>query len=463
MKGSPVDRPQKSAQRSQPSLRRELTRTLAVFSAIWMLATFLTMAFGIRHEVDDLMDDALQEAAEVLYGSLVLHGPHLLTESGDTLPAPEHDERLVWQIIGPGSQVLLHSHKAPAAPLLHAVSPGFHDSDPNWRVYAMALPESGQTLLVGRGAGDNVEARYEAIVVVGVSGLLVSLLCALWMRQRVVQTLQPLHALSAQIQAYDPMRSETALAPASRQEFIQIRAAITELGSRLARRLEHEQAFAAHAAHALRTPLAGMDAQLAIAMKELPPEARPRLARAREAVDRLTRVITSLLAMFRSDTAPRLQPVWIQDIVGHLSIQNLKITINQDAPLIADANLLAAVLANLLDNARRAGAARCHIEVQALKTPMSLELRDDGPGLPQVKIDAVLAAASQTQDHGQVGLGLQLAALVARIHGGRLKMSAAQADGHGLCVHLSLWENRPAPEPEAMPLDPPAGQRTNAT
>jgi predicted outer membrane lipoprotein len=57
-----------------PSLRRELVRTLTLVSGVWLLAVFLAMAFGIRHEVDDLMDDALQESAEVLYGTLVLHG-----------------------------------------------------------------------------------------------------------------------------------------------------------------------------------------------------------------------------------------------------------------------------------------------------------------------------------------------------------------------------------------------------
>jgi two-component system OmpR family sensor kinase len=319
----------------------------------------------------------------------------------------------------------------------------------------MALPQAGRMLLVGRGASDRLEARYEAIVVVGVSGLLVSLACALWMRQRVVQTLQPLTLLSEQIQAYDPMRPETALARASHQDFVELRAAIMQLGTRLARRVEQEQAFAAHAAHALRTPLAGMDAQLATAMKELPATAHPRLARAREAVDRLTRVTTSLLTLFRSNAAPDLQPVWITDIVSHLPIDGLKVSVEQEAPLIADANLLAAVLANLLDNARRAGAAHCQIMVQAASLPMTLELRDDGPGLTQAKIDSILASATGSTDQGQASLGIKLAVLVARIHMGGLAIANAAPGSSGLTVRLVFWEKSPPPEsPSRLGHDP---------
>ena len=76
--------------------------------------------------------------------------------------------------------------------------------------------------------------------------------------------------------------------------------AISALGERLARRVANERAFSAHAAHALRTPLAGIDTQLAVAQREAPASLQPRLARVREAAGRLTRVVSALLALFRS-------------------------------------------------------------------------------------------------------------------------------------------------------------------
>ena len=68
-----------------------------------------------------------------------------------------------------------------------------------------------------------------------------------------------------------------------RQELVPMVNAISGLGDRLASHVAHERAFAAHAAHALRTPLAGMDAQLAVAIRQCDPAVRGRLEQTREA------------------------------------------------------------------------------------------------------------------------------------------------------------------------------------
>ena len=348
------------------SLRRELARTLTLISGVWLLAVFLVMAFGIRHEVDDLLDDALQESAEVLWGTLVLHGPDLHLEQGPVLPAPPHDERLVWQIIQEDrAQVLLRSHKAPATALLERFQRGPIDTPAHWRVYALRLPQlpsqPQRFLVVGQPRFERLESRYEVIALVGASGLLVGGLCAVWLRRRVMALMRELQALSRQIQAYDPMQPITNLPVAQRQEFVQVRDAVHDLGRRLARRIESEQAFAAHAAHALRTPLAGVDAQLAMALREVGSTAQPRIARSREALARLKRVITALLTLFRSQADLDLRPIDLSRLVAHLPVEGLQAHVQQDHPLQADANLLAAVLSNLLDNAARYGARNCWI------------------------------------------------------------------------------------------------------
>lgn len=450
-----------------PSLRRELATSLVVVGGVWLLAVFLTMAYGIRHEIDDLMDDALHEAAEVLYGTLVLDLPALAQVSGDTLPAPPHQEKLFWQIVDQNQHVVLRSHGAPPAPMLASFVPGLSDGLDHRRVYAMRLPQDRHVLLVGQDHMERLESRWEAIAVVGASGAVVSLVCALWMRRRVVRALQPLHELSEQIKAYDPGQSQAQLPAPSRQEFVAVHGAIMDLGRRLARRVEQEQAFAAHAAHALRTPLAGMDAQLAMAMKEVPQAAQKRLLRAREAAARLKKVINSLLVLFRSHAALELEPVWIRDLVALLPIERLDVHVEQQSPLTADANLVAAALSNLLDNAQRGGARNCWIGVQVAETAQTLTLRDDGPGLSQDRIDRLQAGVDQPADEGRAGLGLKLAALVARAHHGRLRIAPAQRLQGGFQVSLSFWENAavasigpatgqiPAPAPATGRQHPP--------
>ncbi|MGS0754018.1 hypothetical protein ACVBEH_04260 [Roseateles sp. GG27B] len=67
----------------------------------------------MRHEVDDLLDNTLQESAEIL-GPVAFNAAQLpLSASGGAMPAPVHDERLVWQIVSASHQVLLRSHRAP--------------------------------------------------------------------------------------------------------------------------------------------------------------------------------------------------------------------------------------------------------------------------------------------------------------------------------------------------------------
>ena len=421
-----------------PSLRHELVRGVMLIAAVWLLAVFLTMAFGIRHEIDDLMDGALQEAAEVVYGTLVLQGPDLQLGTGGSLPAPAHDERLVWQIVDNAQQVLLRSHKAPATPLLPVFKAGLGDGPDHWRVYAIRFADRPLVLYVGQPGIDRLESRYEAIAVVGTSGIAAGLVCALWMRRRVVGAMRLLQQLSGQIEAYDPMRPETDLPPPARREFVEVHAAVLDLGQRLARRVNNEQAFAAHAAHALRTPLAGMDAQLAIAMKEVGGLARPRLERTREAVARLKRVVTALLALFRSNAALDLHRIDLQELLAHLPVEPLEVTIAQDRALVADPNLMAAALANLLDNALRHGARRCWIILRTEGLRQSVTLRDDGPGMEQMRREQMQAHLDQRSDAGFFGLGLRLAALVARAHHGRLVLDDPAPGSAGFSITMEL-------------------------
>jgi signal transduction histidine kinase len=254
-----------------------------------------------------------------------------------------------------------------------------------------------------------------------------------------------LQNLSGSIKDYDPMRPDTDLPAPVRQEFVDVHAAVLDLGRRLAQRVENEHAFAAHAAHALRTPLAGMDAQLAMAMKEVSGNARPRLERTREAVERLKRVITALLALFRSNAALQLQEIDLAELVAHLPVEGLTIHIGEDRAFTGDPNLMAAALANLLDNALRHGAHACWITVQPDPMGHRLTLRDDGPGVDVQRRRELQLGLDQAFDAGFVGLGLKLAALVAKAHNGRLVIDDPAPGTGGFSITMVLAPQRPAP------------------
>ncbi len=229
----------------------------------------------------------------------------------------------------------------------------------------------------------------------------------------------------------DPLNLGQELGPPERRELAPVHAALAALGQRLGQRLQFERAFAAQAAHLLRTPLAGIDAQLAVAVREYPE--LQRLAQVRAATTRLQRLVLALLRLFRSAPELQRQALDARALLAELLLQGLQLSDGPPLPVHADAELLAAALLNLLDNAQRHGARTVHLRAHGAN---GLCLQDDGPGVSDDERQAILAALDSNTDHDH-RLGLRLADLVARAHGGRLSLPPTP-EGQGFTVQLDF-------------------------
>ncbi|MBC7505417.1 MAG: HAMP domain-containing histidine kinase [Sandarakinorhabdus sp.] len=100
----------------------------------------------------------------------------------------------------------------------------------------------------------------------------------------------------------------------------------------------------------------------------------------------------------------------------------------QPLPVLAHRNLLSRALANLIDNALRYGAAGGVIEVaaSAATTGITLSVGDNGPGIAAGNHGEALRRFGRidaARSTGGVGLGLSLAAAIARLHGGTLLLT----------------------------------------
>jgi signal transduction histidine kinase len=179
-------------------------------------------------------------------------------------------------------------------------------------------------------------------------------------------------------------------------------------------------------------------------MKEASNTGRPRLERVREAVGQLRRVITSLLAHFRSQGELALQEVDLAQLLAHFPVESLTVHVRQGCRLRADPNLLAAVLVNLLDNAQRYGARTCWVECRREGPNQYIRVKDDGPGVSPARCRVLQETVDQPSDDEFVGLGLKLAARVARAHKGRLVIDGWGADERGFSVTLVLWSDQHA-------------------
>jgi two-component system OmpR family sensor kinase len=200
--------------------------------------------------------------------------------------------------------------------------------------------------------------------------------------------------------------------------------------------------------------VAGIDVQLALAIKEAPEAVRPRLLRAREAAGRLGRVMQALLMMFRSGIEPQRQAIELVPFIRALSFHELDIVVQTPVAIWADPDLLAPALLNLLDNAQRFHARQVTVTALQRHGETVLRLQDDGDGCPP-QTTADLRQALQQQAYGEGsgmrGLGLVLADLVARAHGGH---TALPDCAHGFCIEL-CWPDAP---PCAMVETPATGR-----
>jgi len=428
--------------RNLPSIRARLARSVLAITLIWCVAIAVVVSVVVRSEVDRLLDGALQESSEILFG-LMSHHVDQASPTDEILPAPPHEEGLVWQLVDWTGQVRMRSHHAPKEPLGELHASGFSDFGSEWRVYSMRLDSRSLVLHVAQSRDHREAARLGATAMASGTALLIGFLAALWLRYRVADETRHVVALSQVLRNYDPVSPSAAPLPeVTRAELIPIRDAVSALAARLAQRIANERAFSAHAAHALRTPLAGMDVQLSVALRESPPECHPRLLKARLANERLRRVVTALLTMFRAGHDPHPAAIDMEDLIVNIPVDGLEVHLEGQDQLVADPDLLSAAVLNLLDNAVRYGARNMHVRWQRDATTGLQELyfSDDGPGVGGERLQ-YLQQVLDLQEYHQIGLGLTLTDLVARAHGGRARV--AHNPKGGFVVQVQLL--KPAP------------------
>ncbi len=421
------------------SIRQRLSRALLLSALAWSSVLAVAVWLPMREEVDELLDDALQSAAEGMVDLLAVAQP---APASSPPPAGSGGRRFVWQLVShhDGARLLRQSAGAPAAALHATPTPGLSDVA-GWRVFGQPLGHDGQMVYVAQTRAERGKAESAIGFAVLLAGLPMVLLALLWLRARVRHELQPLQVLSERLAHFDPLQPGATLGTSEHEELRPVQAAIDALAGRLADRVAREHAFTAHAAHALRTPLAGIDAQLAVALREAPAPLQPRLQRVRAAAGRLQRVVAALLALFRSGSELQRVPLDLATLAARLPVEGLALSAEPAPPLSADVDLLVAALLNLLDNALRHGA-----KTVTLSSPQPgvLAVQDDGEGVTPERRRDLAQALEQEQYEGRTGLGLMLADLVARAHGGQLQLPPAPV-GFTVWLVLGPQDNQPPP------------------
>ncbi len=410
-------------------MRQRLARTLIVWSLLWVLGVTGAVWLAARHDLDELLDASLANAAALMAPTFSgnLAGVQVRPEGA----AAPGERNFAWQVVSADAQVLRRSAMAPTE-AFHATARTGFSQNAVWRTYGLALGHDSHVLYVAQTSAERFEAMAEVTVSAVLAAGSIGLLGYWWLRTRVAQELAPIERLSQRLAQLDPLQAGPALHAAERAELQPMHDAIAVLSTRLARRVQQERSLAAHAAHALRTPLAGMDAQLAVALTECDPASRERLQKVRAAGGRLQRVVAALITLFRTGNEAQTSEVDVAALLAQVPVQGVAVRVEGPRKVQADADLLAAALANLLDNAQRVGAHQVRVRCLDAHT---LEIADDGPGVDATALHHLQQALSEQAYERLSGMGLMLADRVARAHGGALALASS---GSGLVVTLRL-------------------------
>jgi len=215
--------------------------------------------------------------------------------------------------------------------------------------------------------------------------------------------------------------------------------------------------FVANISHELRTPLASIrllvDTLQAGALSN-PPLAADMLAKINGEVDALSQLARELLdlAMIESGQMPlRLASTHLLDLAQeqverfapqalqkHLAIT---VGISPDLCALADGEMLARVLANLLHNALKFTPPDGRISVDARKEGENVivSVADTGPGIPREELTRIFERfykVDRARGQSGTGLGLAIARHIVEGHGGRIW--AESEPGHGATIRFTL-------------------------
>ena len=433
--------------RDRMTVLATLVVALALTLGAWGLLTVL--AHSLRTDRDTLARARAETLAQqAATGRL----PHRLTNVGEDGMA---------QVVAPDGTVLAASSglagvgpvsstpPASARPELRLLRHVPDDSDfEDYRTWALraGTPQGPVSVYVGA-SDESVREPVTALrrsLFAGIPMLLV--LVAVGTRAVVGRALRPVEDLRrevAEISEHAPGRRVPV--PQTRDEVNRLAVTMNAMLARLEAALARQRELVGDASHELQTPLTVLRAQLEVALGHPDRADWPGLAADLLLdVEAMERLVRDLLWLARDDAGLisadhrliDLDAVVLEEAAravraGRRDGVVIDTSGVSAAPVRGSADDLGRLVRNLLDNALTHTATSVRLSLQCDDHTARLEVRDDGPGIPEDQRERIFErfarvdrgrARAATTDHAGTGLGLPIARGIARRHGGDVRV-----------------------------------------
>lgn len=275
------------------------------------------------------------------------------------------------------------------------------------------------------------------------------------------QALKPLRKLSQQAEKIDQDSiSDIRLNEDTVKEFRQLSISVNLMLDRLSESFAMQRQFSGNAAHELRTPLAIMQTKLelfAAEHKNMEDDTAELVRSQAEQLDRLSKLVHTLLEMSNLSSAPRSDRIELAPLVEEiitdltpLASQN-DITMEQDCDNVvitgSDA-LIYRLVFNLIENAvkynRRGGSVS--VSVHKESSDVVVRVSDTGCGIPEEYRESIFQPffrvdKSRSRQMGGVGLGLALVHEIVVLHGGSVRAEPGNKVGTVFIVTLPAGDD----------------------
>src|SRR5262245_8979553 len=236
--------------------------------------------------------------------------------------------------------------------------------------------------------------------------------------------------------------------PNERDEIGRLAAVINDTLARLESSFEQLRRFTADASHELRTPLSVIRGigEMNLGETRTAAEYKDAIGSMLEEVDRLTRLVDTLLRLSRADAGTvRLSRELVDlaqltlDVAASLGIlaeeRQQRVNVDVDAPgqvhVSADRLVLSDAITNVIDNAIKYSPIGSTIDVRVDRDGdhSTIVVIDQGPGIPAEHRERIFDRfyridEGRSRDMGGTGLGLAIAKWAVEINGGHISVDS---------------------------------------